>query len=478
MAGRRLINFCIVLALAWMTHPGAAFAQEAAFEWSQPYKISDRPGSAGGAAITGDSHGNVYVIWAGYSDGKRGSSRPPDVGYFRHWDGQQWSASTDVVAAPPGSSSWAIDSFIIDAYGRLAMVWHADRQLFFSTAQPSDAGRAIAWQHTTLMQGEIVWGGELESGPDDRLHVITAGEGQNVYYLQSSDAGQSWQAAARVASGSDSSRQAGYARLAAGNDGALHATWTEHYGLNNWTPSAVLYARSSDGGVSWTEPIQIVEGVGNGQSNITVSGGGQVLVFWDRSVGSKDGRYYAVSTDNGQSWGRPVVAFDGVISGFSGMADLWWDSRGRLHLLNGGQGPEGNQIWESQWQGEDWGSPAPVSIQGQLLNSEVFGSALVGGNRILLAWVDYDTKEVWFTSKGLATPLHADRPLSLPTHEPTRTSPPQRTPTVTPTRLPLDGAGTPAVGLASAASWIPMAAAALPVLLLVVAVVVTRRGTR
>lgn len=472
----------LLLACALLTgHASPAVAQGGASDWSAPFKVSARPGSVGSAAVGGDSRGNVYVLWAGNSEGTpstREKFQPADTFYLRVHDGKAWSEASEVLAFPPTDSNVGMDKFVLDAYGQLVLLWHRGSELNASLAPPARALRASSWRTVQLSRSDNIFGADLQSGRDGTLHVVAAGQGQNIYYYRSRDGGQSWRLVSQLSTGNDATLQLGEARLLLGDDGVLHATWTEHAKEFGWTGAAIVYARSTDGGASWSNPLSLVNAQGNAYSNLTTDNKGNLWMFWDRSVGSKDGRYYARSRDNGMTWTRPILAYDAInVSGMSGAAYMWWDGAGQLHLFNGGYGPKGSEIWETQWQGERWAQPAPVSVFGRNTGSEVFSTALVGGNRLLLAWVDFDTKDVWFTSKTYSAPATTDALLDQPTPAPTV----MRTPTPSvalraPTRQPEVSVPAGAAEPTQSAPWSPLVAGVLPVAALLAIVALVRLG--
>jgi hypothetical protein len=416
----RTVIYVAIVGLLWSRGQiTVASAQGPTSDWATPVKVSNVAGPTGYTIITGDAKGNVYVLWAGDSAGLKseaGHFEAPDTIYLRTYDGRNWSDSVDVLAFPATDSFFGLDTFLVDAYGRLVLLWHRGSELQLSVAQPAQAMRASGWRTLTVSSGETVYSAELKSGRDGSLAVLMAGIGQNIYYYRSSDAGQTWRMLSRPSVGNDPAYQVGEGTFLIGEDGVLHATWTEHAKEFNWTGAAILYARSKDQGATWSEPTRLVNAVGNDYSGLSSDGKGNLWTFWDRSVGSKDGRYYARSKDNGLTWSGRILSYDSInISGMSGSAFMFWDSAGQLRLLNGGYGPNGSELWESRWQGQGWAPPVPVTVSGRLTGSEVYSAALVGGNRLLLVWVDFGTKDVWFTSKTYSAPSTTDTFLEVPT---------------------------------------------------------------
>lgn len=71
--------------------------------------------------------------------------------------------------------------------------------------------------------------------------------------------------------------------------------------------SVIMYSRSTDSGQTFSSPIQVSTGEGNAtEAAIATDGSGRISVAWvDESLGHAEA-YYARSTDGGQSFSEPV----------------------------------------------------------------------------------------------------------------------------------------------------------------------------
>jgi hypothetical protein len=90
--------------------------------------------------------------------------------------------------------------------------------------------------------------------------------------------------------------------------------------LSTGGSSAVLVARSTDGGVTWSPATALIDDTNpgptvyfNDRDSVTSDGAGNVYVVWDRLVGTVNGAvtagpaYLATSTDSGQTWSAKVL---------------------------------------------------------------------------------------------------------------------------------------------------------------------------
>jgi len=72
-------------------------------------------------------------------------------------------------------------------------------------------------------------------------------------------------------------------------------------------PEPVLFARSTDGGATFSAPKQVSRGDGNAtEAHIAADETGRLSVVWVQSVGSDKQAFYARSDDNGQTFSSPL----------------------------------------------------------------------------------------------------------------------------------------------------------------------------
>jgi hypothetical protein len=95
-------------------------------------------------------------------------------------------------------------------------------------------------------------------------------------------------------------------QVATGPDGSIHALYTVGKDVGARFPvSALRYARSVDGGQSWSEPVSVNEGDAFGSHNfhaLLVGPDGAVYASWLSSVRGESGVWLRVSRDGGQRW--------------------------------------------------------------------------------------------------------------------------------------------------------------------------------
>ena len=163
------------------------------------------------------------------------------------------------------------------------------------------------------------------------VYAIPLNENRGIYLVQSGDGGQTWSEPKQIFD----AVAAGWAmvdwpHLAITDNGQMHVLWT-HYSLPNGEgPLALLYARSEDGGVTWSAPETVVEKT-VGWSQIAGIGQNTVHRVGRRAVVVVPRYGTEQSLDGGISWQRtaPVSVFGET----AGLPSLTWDSTGQLQLL-------------------------------------------------------------------------------------------------------------------------------------------------
>jgi len=123
---------------------------------------------------------------------------------------------------------------------------------------------------------------------------------KKVSFERSLDQGATFQAPVDV---SRSSGEAFEPEIAVGPDNAINVVW-EDTGPGT---STIMFARSTDGGVSFSQPKKVSRGDGAArEAHVAIDGQGRISVVWlDQSPGNSQA-FYARSIDNGQTFSQPI----------------------------------------------------------------------------------------------------------------------------------------------------------------------------
>lgn len=372
-AVRAMFLLMILLGLALLMGSGQGADAQTDERWSTPVNLSESSTASYYPDVTVDSAGHVYVVWGEFSKDQGGW---PDQLMFRMWDGQTWSPANDIAL-------WGhLPQIGVDSQGRLHLlrvtqgVWpnpgwalsytHVWAQENPSAAQTWTPDRNVGIYHpywpAMIIDSQdrihVVFTdapnyGE-ERAVDEKNLCITNCEG--IFYTHSVDGGVSWSEPIQL---DTPHTDAGAPRLAVDGHANVYAIWPD-VDANETVPhfETISFSYSADGGVTWSTPSQIATGdVGHGQAQVAVDSAGTVYVVWRyaQSVGAGNVAY-VTSSDRGENW-SPVqilpVASDGAYS-----FGLAVDSADNLHLVM----PAGATVLQFVCPpGGQWSAPTAIS---------------------------------------------------------------------------------------------------------------------
>lgn len=386
------------------------FAQGTQHTWTPPVNISNSPALSVNPFITGDQAGNIHVVW---TEASGGENAPPDTIYYTTHGAAGWSEPIDILAVTQGSSRLLPAALEFDPYGRLVLLSSRNRGLDISFADSATAQSAKAWQTKSLDADSLINGADLVIDDRGVYHVAYAANNQQIRYLVSSDAGETWQEAEPVFDLIDSSFAVTEPAIAADENGAIYIAWTRTSEDTNWSAVGVWFSRSLDGGLTWSQPTELVSGVGYGWSSLHVESSGRLHLFWIGSL-AIGGRYHRWSDDMGETWSETItISPPDQSSGYAGPVRPLIDSLERLSVVFPGLGAGKENIWHSQWSGWDW--MTPVVISGDLPNSQLADATMTRGHLAHAVWIEYKSGDIWYTSSDTSSPPTAQAPLrSLP----------------------------------------------------------------
>jgi len=167
---------------------------------------------------------------------------------------------------------------------------------------------------------------------------------------------------------------------AATRDGAVHAVWLGHDGGGADLNAEIGYARSTDGGTTWTPPIAIHSaadcppGTPFCLDKPMIAAGPMpgkpaqdaVRAFYFSEIGG--GMRMRTSIDGGKTWDAPITAAEGAYG------DVAIDGKGRVHIAVVMATPRGAAAWGSpdgsivytvSSDGKTFGKPITVSAPGE-----------------------------------------------------------------------------------------------------------------
>ena len=338
------------------------------------------------SALAVDADGFIHRVWS-----QAGSI------YYARWDGANWSQPVSVLTLP--GSDTGPPAITMDARGRLLLTAAGGGSLTFSQAGAAAAAMRSNWSEPlTLPQPHAGGGDPTIAAQGDTLFVAYAipyNEARGIYLLRSMDGGQSWSAPRTVfAAAAAAWEGVAQPRLALTRDGGLHLLWTRVSlpALSSATPTALYYARSDDGGDTFSPPEQVSDAPPIWYA-LPVGGEEQVHRLWQTRDGEREAIYHQVSLD-GFSWGEAhrVSSRSGLTAAAAapGAVELLqWTDAGLLH-------------W--QWRGGQWLSAESLLLP--QMSAAAFLGAALSPNGTLLALLDGGEMGVSFvTSRRVSLPV-------------------------------------------------------------------------
>lgn len=472
-----LILGLLVVGLAPLANAQAG----AAPDWAPPIALTDLAAGvvADSPELAVDDEGRVHVLWYGVLDRRADQGGGlTDTLLYRSRTAGVWSSvepiytrdrpasgdtsspvSSDAAARNPafalrGSLTSARDSRLHFAVGDDLAQW------YFGTPWGEAVRFALLLPPVALGAGaDSVIAASAAGGLHTMLTAIPAGaeeevsvvEGAScdacieVLYRRSGDGGVIWSRPENLSrlEGLDVGPQVG-----ADAEGRLHTLWV-HTDVATSVgqvvePPYLLYRRSSDDGLSWSEPVRLgAPGEGSLQATLGVGPGGRLLVVYGGMLTGSV--FYQSSADGGQTWSLPGLVPDVLSPGLGPTSEprfaLTADGAGRLHLLAAGlvtaAHDGGLQLMHLTWDGQSWSLPVALASGGaQPRNPRLIAER---GTMLHAVWsttdLDVDNvpwQTIWYSSLRVEAPELAP----LPTFTPLPTVSPRLAPTAAPTPTP------------------------------------------
>lgn len=439
-------------ALAWAFAPPSP--------WAGPVVAPEGEASLAVPALAVDGDGAVHVVWRG----RLGTGRS-GLYYARVVEaegGPQLSRPVEVIEMVAGTvGDGAPPPALVVAGGELVAVWTEGREgtITASRARVGDARFPDGWSEPETLP----MGGATGSGPaalvdaHGVVYVVYAAplnEGRGIYLVRSD--GEEWSEPRVVfdAEGAGWS-MVDHPALAIDPAGTLHAAWVRGSSEGPFPPQGIYYARSSDGGRTWTEPRTTAEGATEWPRLAAPLAGQVHLVWWEG-----ESQMHRWSGDYGQTW--TYRAQVGGTRGATAPGGVAADGAGRLYLVaavaegsEGQTGAEGGSVY-TRWDREQqrWGEPERVELAWDQLALPGASAALDAADgqlhvafrvRVERADGEGPTQHVAYARRSV--PDAAGEPEAAYQAEPTPTPTPGPSPTPTATPRPTVPGQAPEAGV-------------------------------
>jgi hypothetical protein len=422
-AGRRRAVAGMAVMLLALVAPCAAVAQGHVIEapviiWSAPMNLSASPEVSIHPEVVADRSGYVHVLWSEDVGG-----RPPvgtevlwhgdSVGY-RQWDGLRWTPPVDVLHVE-GDPAADFVAAAVDSSNRLHVVWMGQSAFYYSSAPTLKAASAQEWTPIVALAASNLTLYPLDIAADSQggLYAALSSSDGVVSCMRSLDGGQTWERPV-VVSGSLGAleRSISNVRLLVDRADRLHATWQtdqeQGYG------QAVYYARSVDGGESWSTPFQLAyRDLGDTFCEwpvLAARGADELHVIY--VDGWHVGRWHRISRDAGVTWDPPQQIITSM-EGINGFVTPVVDGAEQLHLIiNMRTRAQSHGVYWATWLGDAWSQVRVAdNVSVGAASSHYTDAAVALGNELHVVYTQNDGGEIWHVS-GLIS--NAPRQAGLP----------------------------------------------------------------
>lgn len=413
-------GMAVLLAAALVALAGAKSAG-AAEGWSVPRKIFDAPGRIGTQSIVADPYGQVHGFWAAEDYG--GAGQLPSTLYYQRLDKLDSHPVMDLM-----QSLFAISGVraAMDGQGRL-FVSSAGNDVLRSDALNASSLRS--WK-TAPGDKRALFYGDVAVDKQGAVWIAYGGLDTSAIYVQKwRESSQNWGEPVIVAQNYYPNSAPDYIRMAFTSQNTVHVVWSEYLLPAGWPPQGTLYSRSTDGGVSWSKPIEIVSGVYH-QAALAVGPHGELHMAWNGAVGT-GGRYHKVSLDEGVTWSNTDMIIPAGKGGSENNPNMLVDSQGVVHVLTSYD----NAAWYTALRNGVWSEPECVSCAASVPRGHLEGPSMalgLGNHLHVMFWIDEN--QIFYTSRLIDSQKSAATP--LPTPEPSITPKISSTPLMVSTATP------------------------------------------
>jgi hypothetical protein len=329
-------------------------------EWTTPIILSTTPYTGTVYSwfpdMAVDDFGSVHIIWC--STQPLANLQMQEQVAYTHLTDSGWSQSNDIV---PPSLDIIRNSIAADHNGRVLLLYGGsvhDRvsALYFSSASIADAWSAQAWSPYLQINRGSTYMNDIAVDSQGVIHVIfddrvmlSSQENEviysDIYYRQSTDGGITWSTPMNLSNSPETGSARPY--LEVDSQDVIHVTWDEsgdYLPGGETIPQYSVYMYSTDGGSSWSTQ-NIIRYPADTPVQLTVgsTGKGGVMLVWRSKQDQKI--FYRWSSDGGVTWSVTPTIHDIYARPWAApfdMYDMTTDSDGNIHLILVGQLQEGN----------------------------------------------------------------------------------------------------------------------------------------
>ncbi|NUM44778.1 MAG: hypothetical protein HUU38_08715 [Anaerolineales bacterium] len=349
----------------WFTYRALASTSEwfsSPSTWKPPVSFFSTESEISAMSLQPDAEGQLHAVWAQFIAETEGQMEI----YYARWDGTSWSYIVPILQ-PPFARVNELKT-AMDQAGRLFVVWSGGQsgEIYFSWANANLAGTPSEWQKPILLpmartvgaSPDIVVG---ENGTIYVTYAIPLNENRGIYLTTSEDGGASWSDPVQIVDGVPAGWEiVGNPTLSVAPSGLVQILFWRFPPPDGLDLMGLYYARSEDNGATWNEPVEVIRA--ELEAGWVKSFGQDVTYrIWQENRNGVLVTYLEASPDLGVSWTEPInfTGFDASVK----ISDVVLDNSGQLHLVQlVNDANLGLILLESVWNGTKWSNEERILI--------------------------------------------------------------------------------------------------------------------
>jgi BNR repeat-like domain len=347
--------------------------------WSTPIVITSGSNDFNSVALLADKSGNFHAFWVQpyvtpsiTSTVSTIVSQP--VIYYSQLQAGKWLQPMTILHSSITNVGQL--NVTMDETGDLLLVWtEADTgNIMFSWANASVANISSEWSDPVALPSlrsenisPFILGGN--NGKISVAYAIPLNEDRGIYLTQSEDNGSSWSQPVQIFNGvTAGSQMVDQPKLAVTSDGVIHILWKQSAVIGDNNLSRLYYSRSLDGGKTWADPAVVVDGDTSWAQILGFENLAQRI--WQAGENGQSILWLQTSTDGGLNWSQPASFsnFGGNLSS----PDLIGDNIRQPNLFFVANDLSGDQILKHlMWDGKGWSAQEDFNFNGSPGNGMV-----------------------------------------------------------------------------------------------------------
>lgn len=334
-----------VIMFSHSTNAGANF--------STPLNLSNDSADSGSEQIAADAAGNIYVVW-------EHDSLNLGILFSRSADGGNTFSPPAVIST--NSSGSVSPQIAIGLNGNVSVAWEDDANdasdISFSSS--SDHGATFSMPESLSLHTGNSINAQIATDMNGNIDVVWQNDSPgtfDIFFTRSADSGATFSAPKDISNGSGNADNAQIGLDAKGN---INLVWDDNT-PQNFNPD-IYFARSSDGGVTFSNPLNISNNAGfSGNPFLAIDASANIDVAWEDNTPGHKVIFFSQSTDSGATFSTLLNLSND--SGLSMSPDMAADNKGNLNVTWQDGTPGISQIFFSRLAGADPNQP-PVANAG------------------------------------------------------------------------------------------------------------------